>query len=311
MSLRDARLPDGAPLGLDGAGPFPVDALLALRGRGFSLPADDPFVHGTGDASHGYLDASRRAWVDHPDHMDFLDPDSPVWHLKGLERDLYLEDWGPALDGAASILDVGCGVGRFSLWALDEGKDVHGVDADLRSLQRVAWRAPGRPGRLDLHWTSVHALPDVQVDAVIAAEVYCYVPEVHDALVHLRTRLRPGGVLCLSVEARWGWATAIDASSGAIAHALVGDGVVDLPGEGWVRTYTDDDLRETLEDAGFEIEAIVPNHYVLDGPLERVAPEALDLDMLLDLEDAAREHPVWHPLNRIWSVVARRPDGGA
>jgi len=307
MSLRDVRLPDGGGLALDGDGPFCTDALGALEGVGFTLPADDPFVHGTGDEAHAYLDASRRAWSEHLDHMDFLDEDSPVHHLKSLERDLYLQAWEPALRGAKTVMDVGAGVGRFALWALDRGLDVHAVDADLRSLHRLVWRAPGRPGRLDVHWSSVHRLPDVQVDAVVAAEVYCYVPEVRSALAHLHTRLRPGGTLCLSVEARWGWATAVDASPGAIGHALVGDGVLDRPGEVWVRTYTADDLTRTLRAAGFEVLEVVPHHYVLDGPLERVAPEEMALQTLLDLEAAARAHPVWSPLNRIWSVVARRP----
>ena len=48
---------------------------------------------------------------------------------------------------------------------------VWGVDGDLHSLQRCAWRASGRPGRLDLHWSSVHRLPPLRdLDVVIACE---------------------------------------------------------------------------------------------------------------------------------------------
>ena len=307
MTLRVARLSDGStPLG-DRPGPYPTDALAVLRDRAFSLPGDDPFLDGSGDAAHAYVDQARSAWSDHPEHMDFLDPDSPVFHLKGLERDLYLDDWAPPLRAARSVLDVGCGVGRFALWALDEGKDVVGVDPDLRSLHRLAWRAPGRPGRLDLVRASVDRLPEGVVDAAIACEVLCYIPDTEAALAGVVARVRPGGVVCFSVEARWGWAAAVDASPGSIAHALVGDGIVDLPGETWVRTFDEDGVIALAEGAGLVVEACVPHHYVLDGPLERTAPEALSLDMLRDLEEAARAHPVWSPLNRIWSVVARRP----
>ncbi len=308
MSLTTARLPTEA-FSLPGSGPWPTDALVPLVGRAFRMDADDGFVSVGDGPEHAYLRQSREAWDEHPDHMDFLDEDSPIRVLKHLERDLYLDTWGPALAGAQSVLDVGCGIGRFALWALDEGKDVHGVDPDLASLRRLVWRSPGRPGRLDVSWSGAHTLPEGPFDAAIACEVLCYVPDHVGALDRIVSRLRPGGVLCLSVEARWGWAAAVDASPGAIGHALVGDGVVDLPGEGWVRTWEEDDLRAWIEGAGLVVERIDPHHYVLDGPLERVAPEAMDLDVLLDLEAAARHHPAWSALNRIWSVVARRPQG--
>lgn len=292
---------------MEGPGPYPVAELRPLEGVGFSIEPDDAaFVRGRGGQERAYQALAADAWRDHPDHMDFLDPESPIHDLKQLERGLYLHGWAPALAEADVVLDVGCGVGRFAQWALERGKDVHGVDADLRSLQRLVWRAPSWGGRLDVHWSSVHQLPEVQADAVIACEVYCYVPDDRGALAHLATRLRPGGTLCLSVEARWGWATAEDVTPGTVGHALVGDGVVEGEDGSWVRTYEADDLVARLEEAGFDVEQVIPHHYVLDGPLERSAPPSLSLEVLLDLEEAAAAHPVWRPLNRIWSVIARR-----
>ena len=31
------------------------------------------------------------------------------------------------------------------------------------------------------------------------------------------------------------------------------------------------------------------------------------LEALLDVEEACRAHPVWRPLNRIWTAVAVKP----
>ncbi|MCB9665028.1 MAG: methyltransferase domain-containing protein [Alphaproteobacteria bacterium] len=273
----------------------------------FHLDADDPFVAGEGDAEHAYLDGAREAWVKEELYMDWLHQRSPVRQLKLRERDLYLHHWDPWLHDGARVLDVGCGIGRFALPLLDRGATVHGVDADLASLRRLAWRAVGRPGSLDLHWSGVHVLPEVEVDLVVACEVLCYAPDLERALAGAVARLRPGGVLLLALEGRWGWACAPDVPAGALGQALVGDGELDLPGDRYVRTLEGPEVEALVADAGLELELLTPTHYVLDGPLEAVAGDVPPLDVLLDVEEACRVHPVWAPLNRIWTVAARRP----
>lgn len=311
MGLRDGRWPSGEPLDLPGEGPVPAEALEALKGVPVDLDPADPWVLEHGTQAHAYLDASRRAWVEHPGWMDFLDERSPAHALKALEHGLYDEVWGDALDAAETVLDVGCGVGRFTVPLVEDGKTVVAVDADLASLHRCLWHAAGHPGRLDLHWSSAHRLPEGSFDAVVAAEVLCYVPDLHGALLAAWERLRPGGHLLVSFEARWGWAASPDAPPGAIGVALVGDGELDVPDHAWVQTMERDQVQAALEAAGFVDVAVHGSHWVLDGPLEQVAPppESLDLGVLLDLERAAEAHPVWGRLNRLWIAVARRPGG--
>lgn len=306
VSLSTARPSPGAERLLQGAGPFRATDLAPLRGVSFVLEPDDPFVHGDGDAAHAYLDGARQAWESEELYMDWLDLRSPVRELKLQERELYLHHWGPWLEGARRVLDVGCGIGRFTLPLLDRGATVWGVDADLQSLQRCAWRAVGRPGALDLHWSSVHALPPVEVDVVIACEVHCYAPDLEGALAAAVARLAPGGVLLLALEGRWGWACAPDAPAGALGQALVGDGELDLEGDRYVRTLEGPEVEALVADLGLELELLLPTHYVLDGPLEAVAGGVPPLEVLLDVEEACRVHPVWAPLNRIWTAVARR-----
>src|SRR5687768_16750625 len=180
--------------------------------------------------------------------MDFLDPRSPIHGLKRLERDLYLHHWRAWLD-ARTVLDVGAGIGRFACTFLDRGATVHAVDADLESLRRLVWHAAGRPGKVDVHWSTVHVLPEVEVDLAVASEVLCYVPDAVSALRGVASRVRPGGTVLLSVEARYGWATAQDAPAEAIEAALGGEGVVSLPGDRWVRTYDRERVEQLLTDA--------------------------------------------------------------
>lgn len=305
MSLSTVTL-KSKPVPLPGEPPYEAAALVPLVGKKFALRSEDPFVRGSGDEAHGYLDGARAGWTEHPEYMDFLDVGSPVYGLKRMERDLYLHHWRPHLDGTV-FLDVGAGIGRFTQGLLDRGLTVHAVDPDLDSLRRLVWHAAGRAGRLDVHWASVGRLPDVTVDAAICAEVLCYVPDAVEALRAIAARVRPGGVIALSVEGRYGWATAQDAPQGGLEAALGGDGVVWLPGDRWVRTYAREGVVRMVEGAGLELVDLVASHYVPDGPLEDVGPEEVTLEQLVALEDRCRAHPVWGPLNRLWLAVARRP----
>jgi SAM-dependent methyltransferase len=305
VTLRDATY-RGKPLALPGEAPFPAAALVPWVGKRLFLPCDDPWVRATGDDAHGYLDGARAGWTDHPEYMDFLDPESPVHTLKAIERDLVLHHWDPFLE-AGTVLDVGCGIGRFTCVLLDRGATVFAVDADLESLRRCVWHAAGRAGRIDVAWSSVHRLPDVTVDVAIAAEVLCYVPDAVGALRTIASRVRPGGTVLVSVEARWGWATAQDAPTNGIEAALDGDGVLSLPGDRWVRTYDHAAVETLLTAAGLEPLAIVPSHWIPDGPLEDVAPAMMDLERLIALEERCRAHPVWGALNRLWLAAGRTP----
>jgi len=305
MSLSRATF-RGKPLDLPGQSPYDPADLVRWVGKRFHLAPDDPWVRESGTTGHAYLDGARSGWTDHPEYMDFLDPASPVHALKRMERDLYLHHWAAHL-GVGRVLDVGCGIGRFTHPLLDRGVVVHAADADLESLRRLVWHAAGRQGRLDVHWTDVHHLPEVQVDAAVAAEVLCYVPDAVPALAAIAARVVPGGPVLISLEARYGWATAQDAPAGAIEAALDGDGTIDLPGDRWVRTYARDDVHRLIDDAGLVVEEVVASHWLPDGPLEDTLPTEITLPELAALEDRCRRHPVWGPLNRLWLAVARRP----
>lgn len=291
--------------------------LVPWVGKRIAFDGDTPWVRESGTRSHAYLDGARSGWTDHPEYMDFLDPASPVYALKRMERDLYLHHWGPhlhqsgphlhgpRLDGVR-VLDVGSGIGRFTCPLLDRGATVHAADADLESLRRLVWHSAGREGRIDVSWTDVHHLPEVTVDLAIAAEVLCYVPDAALALKSIARRVRAGGTVLLSLEARYGWAAAQDAPR-AIEAALDGDGVVDVPGDRWVRTCTRDDVISLLGAAGLVVDDVVASHWLPDGPLEDTMPAEITLPELVALEDRCRQHPVWAPLNRLWLAAAHVP----
>jgi S-adenosylmethionine-dependent methyltransferase len=287
--------------------PIPCVDLVDLVEVPFDLPCGDPWLLDGGTAGHAYLEAAARGWDEHPEWMDYLDLASPINDLKRAERDLYLHWWRQWL-GARRVLDVGCGIGRLTMPFLDRGATVIGMDGDLESLRRCAWHAAGRPGSLALHWTSTLALPQVEpVDVAIACEVLCYVPDIEQALAAIVARLRPGGTLLLAMEAPFGWATAEDAPEDSLDEALRGAGVIDKPGDRWVRTFDADELRALLTGAGLRVDLLEATHYVPDGPLERCLDPQLSLERLLEVEEACRRHRVWAPLHRIWTCAATLP----
>ena len=165
---------------------------------------------------------------------------------------------------------------------------------------------PACEGRLDLHWATGETLPALElapVDLVVAAEVLCYVEDPARVLANLRALLRPGGRLLFSVEARWGWALAYD-SPAELLPALLGDGVVHVEGDRWVRTFEEADLRALLGDAGWEIEELLPTHYIPSGPFDDAAG-TLSVEEVLAWEARLRAHPVTRAWNRAWVGVAR------
>ena len=237
--------------------------------------------------------------------MAFLAPDSPIHHDKIVERAMYLQLWGPHLERARRVLDLGGGIGRFTTWLLDRGCAVELVDPDLRSLWRAINFSAGRPGALDVHWATGERLPALaSVDTAVLCEVLNYVEDPAVVLEQVAGVLEPGGSLLVSVESRWGWAMAADVPIGSIEGWF--SGIVHVPGDVWVRTYTEERLRELLS-THFEVLEIRPSHYAFSGPFEMASNVSeLSVEDALALEARLREHPMSAPLNRAWMAVARR-----
>ena len=95
------------------------------------------------------------------------------------------------------ILDVGMGPGFFTydlLPIVGERGLVAGVDSSEVMVELAKGRCAGRgPSDFRLAGATQLPFPDASFDAVTAAQVYEYVPDMEKALAEVRRVLRPGG----------------------------------------------------------------------------------------------------------------------
>jgi malonyl-CoA O-methyltransferase len=117
-----------------------------------------------------------------------------------------------------TVLDAGCGSGRYLLHALDRGA-AHAIGVDLSpgmlARAAVALRARGGDAATELLAGSIDALPvgDACADTTLCGLVVGHVPELRAGLAELARATKPGGtVLCSDVH--------------PIGHAL-----------GWIRDF--------------------------------------------------------------------------
>ena len=97
----------------------------------------------------------------------------------------------------ATVLDLGCGAGEFSLALTKAGAEVIAVDVSDEALRRARERVAGLDARL---WPSGEPLPveDNAVDLVWAGEVVEHVADLPPWLSEVRRVLRPRGTLLVT-----------------------------------------------------------------------------------------------------------------
>jgi SAM-dependent methyltransferase len=99
-------------------------------------------------------------------------------------------------------LYVGCGNGRNLLPLLDAGLDLTGLDISPRAIAQLRARRPDRAARLITG--DLAALPRAaRYDLVVGIQVFQHGTraQAHQHLAAAAARLRPGGLLCLRVNA--------------------------------------------------------------------------------------------------------------
>jgi SAM-dependent methyltransferase len=102
--------------------------------------------------------------------------------------------------GATTILDVGCGAGRFARMAADRGAAVAGIDITPAFVAIARGHTPEGDFRLgdlqSLPW------PDATFDAVTGFNAFFYAEDLPAALREAHRVLRPGGRVAMTAFGR-------------------------------------------------------------------------------------------------------------
>lgn len=151
--------------------------------------------------------------------------------------------------GASTVLDIGCGVGRWCMHFAHLGLNPTGLDISSEAItQAKAW-ASDEGMALSFLVAPATALPlaDASFSAVVASAVLDHLPlaECRAAMAEIRRVLRPGGALFVSFDGE---------DPEPAPHDVLPDGTWqytegDLDGTVW-RYWSDDEIRTLL--VGFE-----------------------------------------------------------
>lgn len=143
------------------------------------------------EADHGLRDAGvRKAWA------------------------ARMRRWLP--DGAATVLDVGCGTGSLALLAAEQGHRVTAVDLSPRMAGQARVKLAAVDAEVLVGDGARPPVGDRTFDVVLARHVVWLLPDHEAAIKHWCSLLNPGGRLVL-VEGVWG---GVGLSAGQLMAAL-------------------------------------------------------------------------------------------
>lgn len=207
---------------------------------------------------HDFLLQSVKKWFNKPDQISHYTNE----YIEGpTSAEQYLLN---SLPDGSSILDVGCGTGRISVYLAERGYQVTGVDVSERLLS-VA-RENSKKKRQDIRFYSSEGinLPylNEEFDAILAIKVLCYIPTRelrNEKLKEFYRLLKPSGT-CIITQNIVPDEYIDDAkdeyffNSPASQFAILERGDNFPLGNGYVRWFTEGDLLDEIRNTDFEIE---------------------------------------------------------
>ena len=156
--------------------PSPLDEVAGTRTR---LDLDDPRL-----LEDQYVDTTR------------LMKRQAIWSLRVPAADLIL--WAldlAELEGSETVVDVGCGNGRYLQSLLDRGH--HGALIGIDRAQGMVRSAPADTARLVADAVTL-SLAESVADVTLAMHMMYHVPDKSRAVSELRRVTRPGGRLLVA-----------------------------------------------------------------------------------------------------------------
>lgn len=253
----------------------------------------------------------------YPDSWNYLDPDSPNYSLKQLQKRIYVdrfESFMNTVPSGARVLDLGGGIGRFAGVWLEKGYKVTLADPNSQALRLALGHLAqyGQPFELwHIGAEDLQDFADNSFWAVSALEVFCYLSKPSAGLREAVRVLKPNGLIFVSVESSVGSLDPNQNHTPESMQSLLDITNQSIEGDRWVHYFTKESLRQALESEGLIVESIFGTHYLPDGPLHRLLNfsrlqdptyqrAVIQLERLLDADER------WSQTPRAWTAVARK-----
>lgn len=253
-----------------------------------------------------------------PVDMDFLNPASSFYFLKKLSTQIYqrfLEPHLKSIPKESTVLDAGCGVGRFTLLLAERFKKVVAFDPSLASL-KVCQRHLKESGlnNVELHWADVSSLDNWEenfFDAVFAMELICYTADPLKSLKRLIRVAKPSAKIFLSVEGRFGALSAQGVGEPKKLLDVLSKKPLLIENDRFVVYFDRDELEKLICDAGLRDVVIEGSHYFGEGVFwQSINDSRLDdpkyVKMIIQAEKLCRANPYVANWARVFSAVAKK-----
>jgi len=191
----------------------------------------------------------------------YRSPDLESFWESAAAVEYMLDGLGVKLQGADSVLEIGCGVGRVTRWLAARTGHVVALDVSHEMLTRARLHNPELG---NVRWVlgdgvSLATIPDESVDACVSVVVFQHLPDASITLGYVREigrALRPQGWAALQISndpeihrpstpLRWR------------LNALLGRGPKGHGHPAWLGSHVDlDALRDAALDGAMEVEKV-------------------------------------------------------
>jgi SAM-dependent methyltransferase len=232
-------------------------------------------------------------------------------HRKAYD-DLAWEACSEAIGTAPGVVvDVGCGVGRWSRRFLDQGHRVIGVEPAPRMSERAA-------AVQDENFTLLRdrveqiTLPTASVDAVVAMGSLQYTADPAATIARCASWLRPGGVMCVLVDSLIGLVVELvraDRTDEAMERLCTRRGIWRIDDqEADLHLLDAASLGSAFKEAGLEV--VSTSGLLIGASLigrdDLLAGLTTDYDRQLDKERAMADYAELADLGKQLLVIGRR-----